>query len=121
MPTFNQILIAAVVALTFAGYILFNSLVDAKSEIKTLKATNESYVSQIEQNNLTKKAFEESHKRIVLQLQEAQQQNKKHASKEHVAVKKTALVEKLANKKFKEQERAMACYTGNESKCSSQQ
>lgn len=108
-----------IIALTIAAYILFSSLVTAKSKITTLEATNAAILVQLEQNKATQRAFEASHKNIVLQYQALEEQYKKDASREHVAVAKPTLVQKLANKRFKEQEKEMACLTGNDAKCSS--
>jgi len=108
----------AVVALTVSGYFIFNALVAAKAEITTLEVANKAYVVQIENNKATQKAFELAHNTISLQYQNLEAQTKKDSSREHVAVAKTSAVQKLANKKFKKQEREMACLTGNQSKCS---
>ena len=108
----------AIVALTASGYVLFNSLTNAKAKIKELEAENKGYIVQIEQHKTAQKAFELSHKNIVLQYQELEAKAKKDATREYVAVAKPTLVQKLANKKFKQQEQEMACLTGNKSKCS---
>ena len=108
---------AALVVLTLVGYILFNALVASKAEVKTLKAANKLYVSQMEQSKAIQKSFESSHQNIVLQFQTLEEKYKKQANKEYVVLAKPKLVEKLANRKFKKQEKEMACLTGNKSKC----
>lgn len=107
----------AVVVLTIAGYVLFNSLISAKAQITTLEATNKAYVVQMEANKAIQKSFEASHNTLVLLYQEKDAQYKKDASREHIVLAKKALVEKLANRKFKSQEKEAACLTGNTSKC----
>lgn len=113
----SQALAIAVILLTIAGYILFNGLVDAKAKITTLETANKDLIAQIEINQAIQDSFELSHRNIVLHFQEKEEQAKKDSAREHVAAAKPTLVEKLANKKFKEQERRMACLTGNQSKC----
>jgi len=113
----SKYLAATIVALTIAGYILFNALVSAKTEIKTLEEANKLYIAQLEQNKAVQKSFEASHQSIIIHYQNLEEKHRKHSSKENVVVAKPRLVEKLANKKFKNQEREMACLTGNQSKC----
>ena len=113
----GKYLLVAVIILTAVGYVLFNSLTAAKAELSTAKATIGVYKVQIQQNIAMQKSFEMAHNNIVLQYQALEEQYKKDASREHVAVAKPTLVQKLANKRFKKQEREMACLTGNKSKC----
>ncbi len=113
-------LAAAVVVMTAVSYILFNTLVDAKAQVTTLKATNDAYVAQVAESLAVQKMFEMSHSNITLAYQKLEAQAKKDSERGDVATKKPGLVQKLANKKFKKQEREMACLTGNQSKCSLQ-
>ncbi len=113
----NKVLAGTVIALVISGYILFSSLVGAKAKITTLEATNKALITQIEHNTAIQKSFEASHQNIIIQYQSLEQKHREHSSKESVVIAKPKLVEKLANRKFKKQEKEMACLTGNTSKC----
>ena len=107
----------AILVLTGVGYVLFNSLVSVKAELKIASTTITAMVDAAERNKAIQKSFELSHSNILLQYQAMEANYKRDSGKEYVIVAKKELVRKLMNKKFKNQERSMACLTGNDSKC----
>jgi hypothetical protein len=113
----NKYLLGLIALLTFAGYVMFDSLVDTRAELATANASILAYKDKIAQNEAIRRSFELSHKNLTIMYQRAESQNRKDKGREHVAVSKPNLVEKLANTKFRKNQRELACITGNEEKC----